>query len=130
MTPYGRELILDISHANVAKFGHDSLERFVKELCEEIGMEREDLCFWEYETPETYEAAPPHLKGISLVQFITTSSVVLHTLDDLGCMCLNVFSCREFDAKKTVVFCAAWFDGEVDSWTQVARGERFACPLP
>ena len=69
-------------------------------VCEAINMEREDLHFWDYEgVPEEELPTEAHLLGTSAVQFITTSTIVVHTLDLLGAVYVNIFSCKEFDEK-------------------------------
>ena len=95
---YGKELIIDLHDCDVSKFNRKDIEKFLIELCDDvIDMERADLNWWDYENdPEEYEKAPPHLKGISCVQFITTSSIVIHTLE-IGDAYINIFSCKDFD---------------------------------
>jgi len=44
------------------------------------------------------------------VCFILTSSVVIHTLDDLRAVYVNIFSCREFDPAVTTRFTKEWFE--------------------
>ena len=79
-------------------FSRGSIERFLIYLCEAIDMEREDLHFWDYkDDPEGYAAAPAHLRGTSAVQFIRTSSVVIHMLDELRAVFIDLFSCKYYD---------------------------------
>lgn len=80
---YGYSSSLDMIKCDSSMFTRDSIEQFLIALCSEIDMEREDLHFWDYENdPEGHAAAPAHLRGVSAVQFIRTSSVVIHTLDE------------------------------------------------
>ena len=88
---YGVELILDL-HQCETPFSQQTIRRFMEELCNLIHMERADLHFWDYETVEEKDAAPPHLAGTSAVQFITTSNVTIHTLDKLRAVYLNIFT--------------------------------------
>ena len=65
-------------------------------------------------TPEhcAQAEAPPHLKGVSAIQFITTSNVTLHCLDDLGLACVNIFTCgtiQHADIACVRDFCVEWF---------------------
>jgi S-adenosylmethionine/arginine decarboxylase-like enzyme len=113
---YGQELILDIHECNIEKFNRKDIENYLLELCDDIiDMERADLHWWDYEDDdqEDYDSAPSHLKGTSCVQFITTSTIVIHTLDDLKKMFINVFSCKEFDANKVVDFTTNYFGGKI-----------------
>lgn len=122
MKTYGKELILDLHGCNVAMFNRKDIEKYFIALCTLIDMEYEDLHFWDYEgDPEGYEKAPSHLKGTSAVQFIKTSSVVLHSLDDLGKAFINVFSCKDFDDAEVRSFTEAFFGGRVAHFQVVER---------
>ena len=45
--PYGQELILDLHDCDASRFSRSSIQTFLKELCEQIDMERCDLYFWD-----------------------------------------------------------------------------------
>ncbi len=121
MNAYGKELILDL-HDCDTPFSRRSIMEYMKGLCSLIDMEWEDLHFWDYEgDPEGYEEAPPHLKGISAVQFIKTSNITIHTLDDLGKVFVNVFSCKSFDCAVVERFTVSWFDGYVVNHQEIQR---------
>lgn len=116
MNGYGKELILDIHNCDVDKFNRKDIEAYLVELCDNIiDMERADLHWWDYEDDyqEEYDNAPPHLKGTSCVQFIMTSTIVIHSLEDLERMFINIFSCKDFDANLTASFTAEFFGGEI-----------------
>jgi S-adenosylmethionine/arginine decarboxylase-like enzyme len=51
----------------------------------------------------------PHTKGTSAVQFILTSTIVVHTLEILEAAYVNIFSCKEFDEKKAEEITKEWF---------------------
>ena len=102
---YGYSSTLDASGCDSTKFTRKNIEAFFIALCEAIDMERADLHFWDYEDPAEYAAAPPHLKGTSAVQFIMTSTITLHALDELGTVFIDLFSCKFYEpavAKKVV----------------------------
>ena len=97
MKTYGKELIIDIHDCDTANFTRKGLDKFFKELCRKIDMQMGERFFWDYEgEPEEYKKAPAHLKGISAVQFIMTSNITIHTLDELQRVYLNIFSCKDF----------------------------------
>ncbi len=122
MKNYGKELILDIHNCDVKLFNRKILKKYLIELCELIDMKREDLHFWDYkDEPEEYEEAPVHLKGVSLIQFITTSNITIHTLDILKRVYINIFSCKDFDSKKVINFTSFFFCGKVKSKKVVKR---------
>ena len=108
--PYGYELIMDLHGCDVGKFNRKSIEGYMVTVCEAIGMEREDLHFWDYEgVPEKDLPKEAHLLGTSAVQFITTSNIVIHTLDLLKAVYVNIFSCKEFDEKVAEQITKEWF---------------------
>lgn len=65
--------------------------------------------------PPEEQQTEPHLKGTSAVQFIMTSNIVIHTLDLLKAVYINVFSCKEFDADVAREFTERWFKGRTVS---------------
>jgi S-adenosylmethionine decarboxylase len=113
---YGLELILDLHDCDVSRFNRRSIRSFVKELCELIDMERCVLHFWDdVGVPEEERQRNPKTKGTSAVQFILTSTVVIHTLDLLQIAFVNIFSCKEFDTDEAARFTARWFSS--GDWT-------------
>ena len=121
MKNYGIELILDLHKCNSKKFTKYYINKFFKELCKEIDMEACKVTFWEYDTQEEFDAAPPHLKGITGVQFISTSNITIHTLYDLKAVYLNIFSCKDFDTLGAMIFCKEFFGGEIIKNLKIIR---------
>ncbi len=114
---YGTELILDLHDCDVCVFSRHSIQRFCAELCELIEMERCDLHFWDdVGVPEEECQTDPKTKGTSAVQFILTSTIVIHTLDLMKTVYVNIFSCKEFDTDEAAEFTAKWFGSE--DWTK------------
>ena len=119
---YGKELILDIHDCDAKLFNRKDLTKFLVRLCDLIDMEREDLYFWDYEEcEEEKQKAPPHLRGTSAVQFIRTSDIVIHTLDDLKKVFLNIFSCKDFSDVEASQFCEKWLKGRISKKTVIIR---------
>ncbi len=116
MSEYGHELILDLHGCNVSKFTRKQIERYCDELCELIDMQRCDLYFWDdVEVPEEEKQAGAKTKGTSAVQFILTSTIVIHTLDLMEAVYVNIFSCKKFDTYEAAKFTAKWFGSR--DWT-------------
>lgn len=110
MSSYGKELILDLHGCDAGQFSRSSLERFFSELCDLIDMERCDLYFWDdVGVPKDERQTHPKTKGTSAVQFILTSTIVIHTLDLMEAAYVNIFSCKEFDTDEAAKFTAGWF---------------------
>lgn len=107
---YGYELILDLHGCDVSKFTRKSIEEYMVTICKAIGMEREDLHFWDYEgVPEEEIPKDSHLLGTTAVQFITTSNIVIHTLDLLKAVYVNIFSCKKYDTELAEKITREWF---------------------
>jgi len=119
---YGPELILDVHRCNPAKFNRKDIEEYFTILCDLIDMTRCDLVFWDDTgLPLDQRQTKPHTKGISAVQFILTSSIVIHTLDILCKVFVNVFSCKDFDAQKVRKFTEEYFEGKVVNTNFIRR---------
>lgn len=113
---YGQELILDLHDCDSDRFTRLAIEQFCEELCKLIEMERCDLHFWDdMGVPPEEQQTHPKTKGTSAVQFILTSTIVIHTLDLMKAAYVNIFSCKEFDTDAAAKFTATWF-GSTD-WT-------------
>ncbi len=108
--PYGYELILDMHHCDASTFNRKSLDSYFKTLCEAIDMERCERYFWDdVGVPEDEKQTLPHTKGTSAVQFILTSTIVIHTLDLLEAVYINIFSCKNFDPEVAERISKEWF---------------------
>lgn len=111
---YGKELIIDIHNCNPLTFNRKSIKKYFKELCKLIDMERCKLSWWDdHGIPPEEQQTEPHLKGTTAVQFIMTSNIVIHTLDILGSVYINIFSCKDFDSEVVKEFSANWFKGYI-----------------
>jgi S-adenosylmethionine/arginine decarboxylase-like enzyme len=107
---YGIELILDLHGCDASKFTRKSISQYFEELCILIDMQREELHFWDdIGVPDEEKQTSPHTQGTSAVQFILTSSIVIHTLDQLEAVYINIFSCKFYDPKVAEKFSVEWF---------------------
>jgi S-adenosylmethionine/arginine decarboxylase-like enzyme len=107
---YGVELILDMHGCDPSKFTRESISEYFERLCELIDMKREVLHFWDdVGVAEEDKQTSPHTQGTSAVQFILTSSIVIHALDQLNAIYINMFSCKAFDPKVAKKFSVEWF---------------------
>ncbi len=122
MKSYGTELILDIHNCDPSTFNRKSIRTYFKRLCILIDMERCKLCWWDdYNVPSEEQETEPHLKGTTAIQFIKTSNVIIHTLDLLKKVYLNIFSCKDFDSKVVQKFSEEWFRGKVVNSHKIER---------
>lgn len=108
--PYGFELILDLHGCDISTFNRESLDAYFAKLCKAIKMQKCERYFWDdVGLPEEEKQTSPHTKGSSAVQFILTSSIVIHTLDLLEAVYINIFSCKEYDKELALKITKEWF---------------------
>ncbi len=108
--PYGYELILDLHGCDAATFNRESIDGYFAKLCDAIGMVKCERYWWDdVGVPPDEQQVSPHTKGTSAVQFILTSTIVIHTLDLLESAYVNVFSCKEFDPPVAKQVTIEWF---------------------
>jgi len=120
--PYGKELILDLSSCNVETFTRESIGNYFDKLCELIDMQAEDRYFWDDEGLPSEECQTnPKTCGISAVQFILTSTIVIHSLTKLGKVYINIFSCKDFNVDDVCEFTVKWFGAGKHSYVAIAR---------
>jgi len=108
--PYGYELIMDLHGCDVSKFNRTSLNNYFEKLCKAIDMKKSDLYFWDdVGLPPEKRQTLPHTKGTSAVQFILTSTIVVHTLDILSAVYVNIFTCKPFERRVAEELTKEWF---------------------
>ena len=120
--PYGFELILDVHKCDSNTFTRQSLEQYFDELCDLIEMEKCEVHFWDdIGVPLHEQQTAAHTKGTSAVCFILTSSIVVHTLDLLDALYVNVFSCKPFSPEQARAFTESYFSGTCKKSTFMHR---------
>jgi len=87
---YGKQLILNAATCNENMLDKDMIRQFLKEMVERIDM----VAYGEAIVERFGEGIEI---GISAVQLIETSSIVMHTNDGARDLYLDVFSCKSFD---------------------------------
>ncbi len=119
---YGKELILDLHGCKVESFTRGVIRAYCKSLCLAIDMQACVLHFWDDEgVPVEERQTSAKTKGTSAIQFITTSNITIHTLDLLGAVYVNIFSCKSFDDATAVTETLRSFGGRVVKQTVVER---------
>ena len=123
-TPYGYELILDLHGCNPTTFMRAHLDKYFTKLCQVIDMEKCEVHvhFWDdVGVPIEEQQTSPQTKGTSAVCFILTSTIVVHTLDILEAVYVNVFSCKAFDPAVAREFTEKWFEASSCKHTFITR---------
>lgn len=114
MKRYGKHLVLDLYNCDTSKFNRKALLLFLSDLCRVIDMKPEKLTWWDdVGVKKEFRQTEPHTKGTTVVQFILTSNITIHTKDILESVNLDVFSCKNFDSRKAVHYAKRFFDGKV-----------------
>ena len=122
MKNYGNELILDLHGCDVNSFNRKNIDDFFTAVCVATQMEKCELHFWDdLETPESEKQTDPQTKGTSAVQFILTSNITIHTLDELEKVFINFFSCKPFDMWTVVDLALECFKGKVVNQIYLTR---------
>jgi len=107
---YGKELILDLHNCDVSTFNRKSLDGYFEKLCKAIDMVKCERYWWDdVGVSEDEKQTSPHTKGTSAVQFILTSTIVVHTLDLLEAVYINIFSCKSFSREIAEKITKEWF---------------------
>lgn len=120
---YGTELVLDMCGCDVAKFNRREIKSYFEKLCVLIGMKAEDLYFWDdYHVPKEKRQTNPRTKGTTAIQFILTSNITIHTLDLLGVVFINIFSCEDYDIELAKAFTVGFFGAQECKAIIVERG--------
>lgn len=121
-SPYGWELVLDLHGCDGERFSRKHLDRYFSELCILIKMEKCEVYFWDdVDVPSDERQNSPLTKGTSAVCFILTSTIVIHTLEELNAAYVNIFSCKEFDSEAAVKFTEEFFGAEPSEPTFIER---------
>ncbi len=122
MENYGKELILDLHDCDATTFTRDSISDYFDKLCIVIDMVQCEMHFWDdLETPEEDRQTRDHTVGTSAIQFILTSNITIHTLDKLGKVFVNIFSCKDFESDIATEFTKEWFSGNIVNKVEVDR---------
>lgn len=108
--PYGYELMLDLHECDASTFNRKSIDGYFEKLCKAINMVKCERYWWDDVgvAPEEQQTSP-HTKGTSAVQFILTSSIVIHTLDLMEAIYINIFSCKPYNKEVARQITTDWF---------------------
>jgi S-adenosylmethionine/arginine decarboxylase-like enzyme len=117
---YGQEVIVDVHDVPVEFFNKKSVRQFTEQLCDEIGMKRGPNHMWGDDN-ELGTKDNPKVDGLSCVQFLYSSSITIHALDELQKVFLNVFSCKTFDSEKVKQLVEQKIGGRIVSFHDFKR---------
>ena len=106
MTAWGHHLVLDCKKCCVEKIKDEAnIVAFFDEVVPATGMQK-----WGPPLIQNLQTGPEHIRGISAVQLIATSSITCHFCDYTGDCYIDFFSCKEFETA-VVLDCVYRFFG-------------------
>ena len=117
---YGQEAIIDLHDVDKDLFDTKIIRKFVEELCDSINMRRGPIYVWGNDK-SLGTMHNPKADGISCVQFLYSSSISIHALDELRKIYINIFSCENFDAEKVKEFTLETFGGNIVAFRNIKR---------
>lgn len=114
--PWGAIICVDLINCDKNQINNDKIyKKFVKELCSVIKMKTHG--------PLRIERfGKGSLYGPSFYQFIETSSITAHFDIVNSRAFIDIFSCKNFDAKKAEKFCKDFFKAKKSKATFIKRG--------
>ena len=107
MKTYGLELVIQLAGCQYKILrSKKKLEEFLVGAVNRTGLNP-------YKKPRIYRFPGGGLwgEGYTGNQFLTTSSITFHCLEDERTVFINIFSCGEFDAKRASMFAKKFFSG-------------------
>ncbi|MBD3273346.1 S-adenosylmethionine decarboxylase [Candidatus Dependentiae bacterium] len=105
---FGQELILNLYNCKLEKISQkEEILKYIDQLCKLIDMEKHGTPFIEKFAEHSQIAA-----GFSVAQMITTSLISGHFSDYLHSAYINIFSCKDFNVKKTIEFSKNFFEAK------------------
>jgi S-adenosylmethionine/arginine decarboxylase-like enzyme len=108
MSYWGYHVMMDCWNADRDSMqSRDCVERFIKELVNQIHMEPIGEPWIEYTAGHD-----PDKAGFTATQIIVTSSIVAHFVDSTGSIYLDVFSCKTFGIETVELVVKKFFNPE------------------
>jgi S-adenosylmethionine/arginine decarboxylase-like enzyme len=105
---WGYHLTLDCAGCNVENMkSHENIVAFFDELISVTKMQK-----WGEPLIQDLQTGPEHIRGISAVQFIATSSITCHFCDFTGECYIDFFSCKSFVLDDVVACVKKYFGAQ------------------
>lgn len=104
---WGWSLSLDLKNCNPVKIRDENyIRKFIKELCDYIKMTPYG------DTVIVRFGKDPSVYGYSVMQLIEESNIAFHFIENINCVCGDIFSCKKFNADDTINFCKEYFEAK------------------
>ena len=121
---YGQEAIFDIHNVSAEFFTKKTIRKFAEKLCDEISMRRGPNYLWGEDKEEHKNnkgEGAIKADGISCIQFLYSSSITMHCLDEISKVFINIFSCNKFDFDKAKKFIEDNINGNIVEQHNIVR---------
>lgn len=113
---WGWSLAIDVKHCDpVIIRSKEKIQDYVIQLCKLIDMNR-------YGDVQIVHFGSGNKEGYSMVQLIETSCITGHFANDLQAAFIDIFTCKEFDPEKAMIFTGEFFGGQIETFTLTDRG--------
>ena len=101
---WGKSAIIDLYDCNERIKTPERIKEFIDKLCIKINMKKHGPLYLE-------RFGEGKLEGYSCMQFIETSSITAHFEEQQTPTkaFIDIFSCKDFDEKKALIFCKSFF---------------------
>ena len=116
---WGMESAIDLFACDaVAIRDEGTLRAFALALTEHLAMRR-------YGEPHlAHFGQQERVAGFSLSQFIETSEIAGHFINQANAACLNIFSCKSYAPYQAAAFCQQWFSAQAVELHILFRGPQ------
>ena len=121
---YGQEMVIDIHEVPDEFFTKKNVRQYAEKLCDEIDMKRGPIYVWGKESElHTHPTGEGAIKadGLSCIQFLYSSSIVIHALDEIKKVFVNIFSWNQFDVEKARKFTEEHIGGKIINVHNIVR---------
>lgn len=102
--PYGQNASFDIHEVDPEFFSVKNLKNLASSLCKDIGMKLGPIETWGSDKQLRNNYKNPKINGISVCQFLYKSSLIVHGIDELHKLFIDIFSCQNFDVEQVKKF--------------------------
>lgn len=111
--PYAKHLVLDMTGCDTTMFTRRDIALFMEQMCQQLDVRPAILHFWDGD--EIIPGATQlegKVGGISAVQFLLQSTIVVHTLELLGKAYIDIFVGKQFNDGEIAAFCERFFKAQ------------------
>lgn len=118
MNSWGKHFIFDGYECNAYTIRNScAIEKFAVELVNAIDMVA-------YGVPQIIHFGEGDKAGYTLVQLIETSNICCHFIEETNAICLDVFSCKDFDTDIVIDVIEKYFSPKEYNTQLILRGKK------